>query len=133
MIEQAKKKGETLPTEERFDSNCITPGNGCGLSYLQRTMVFPFSGTVFMARLHEQLKYFVNMKVTTDDMWQGIRIYLSGHDVSLGDLHMYNLLIPSMFSGPWRRRAQDYGFHSLRAFATGLRLQHTPLFVWFGR
>jgi len=29
---QAVAKGETLPTEQRFDSNCITPGthsNGC--------------------------------------------------------------------------------------------------------
>ena len=23
---KAKEKGETLPTEKRFDSNCITPG-----------------------------------------------------------------------------------------------------------
>ncbi|XP_077990094.1 5'-3' exoribonuclease 1-like [Glandiceps talaboti] len=63
--EQEKKalqKGETLPTEKRFDSNCITPG------------------TEFMARLHEQLKYFVHKKVTDDKMWQGVRVYLSGHE-----------------------------------------------------
>lgn len=35
-----------------------------------------------MARLHEQLQYFVQMKITTDSCWQGLRIYLSGHDVS---------------------------------------------------
>ncbi|XP_070562062.1 5'-3' exoribonuclease 1-like isoform X2 [Ptychodera flava] len=63
--EQEKKalqKGETLPTEKRFDSNCITPG------------------TEFMVKLQEQLKYFVNKKITDDKMWQGIRVYLSGHE-----------------------------------------------------
>ena len=25
-IKKAKQKGETLPSEARFDSNCITPG-----------------------------------------------------------------------------------------------------------
>ena len=39
------------------------------------------SGTEFMVRLHEQLKYFVNKKITTDPGWQGINIYLSGHEV----------------------------------------------------
>ncbi|XP_002730377.1 5'-3' exoribonuclease 1-like [Saccoglossus kowalevskii] len=63
--EQEKKalsKGETLPTEKRFDSNCITPG------------------TEFMVKLNEQLKYFVNKKITEDEMWRGLRIYLSGHE-----------------------------------------------------
>uniref|UniRef100_G3TR92 5'-3' exoribonuclease n=1 Tax=Loxodonta africana TaxID=9785 RepID=G3TR92_LOXAF len=58
----AIEKGETLPTEARFDSNCITPG------------------TEFMARLHEHLKYFVNMKISTDKSWQGVTIYFSGHE-----------------------------------------------------
>ncbi|XP_006869917.1 PREDICTED: 5'-3' exoribonuclease 1 isoform X2 [Chrysochloris asiatica] len=61
-IKKAIEKGETLPTEARFDSNCITPG------------------TEFMARLHEQLKYFVNMKISTDKSWQGVTIYFSGHE-----------------------------------------------------
>ncbi|XP_061221246.1 5'-3' exoribonuclease 1 isoform X1 [Neopsephotus bourkii] len=61
-IKKALEKGETLPTEARFDSNCITPG------------------TEFMARLHEHLKYFVNMKISTDKSWQGVTIYLSGHE-----------------------------------------------------
>lgn len=34
-----------------------------------------------MTKLHEQLKYFVRMKITTDENWRGIKIYLSGHDV----------------------------------------------------
>uniref|UniRef100_A0AAR2L7K4 5'-3' exoribonuclease 1 n=1 Tax=Pygocentrus nattereri TaxID=42514 RepID=A0AAR2L7K4_PYGNA len=61
-IKKALEKGEVLPTEARFDSNCITPG------------------TEFMARLHEQLKYFVHNKLSTDRMWQGVRVYLSGHE-----------------------------------------------------
>lgn len=35
-----------------------------------------------MARLHEQLQYFIQYKITTDPTWQGIRIYYSGHNVS---------------------------------------------------
>ncbi|XP_053528818.1 5'-3' exoribonuclease 1 isoform X1 [Artibeus jamaicensis] len=61
-IKKAVEKGETLPAEARFDSNCITPG------------------TEFMARLHEHLKYFVNMKISTDKSWQGVTIYFSGHE-----------------------------------------------------
>ncbi|XP_045143411.1 5'-3' exoribonuclease 1 isoform X1 [Echinops telfairi] len=61
-IKKAIEKGETLPTEARFDSNCITPG------------------TEFMARLHEHLKYFVNLKISTDKSWQGVTIYFSGHE-----------------------------------------------------
>ncbi|XP_006162366.1 5'-3' exoribonuclease 1 isoform X3 [Tupaia chinensis] len=61
-IKKAIEKGEILPAEARFDSNCITPG------------------TEFMARLHEHLKYFVNMKISTDKSWQGVTIYFSGHE-----------------------------------------------------
>ena len=46
----------------RFDSNCITPG------------------TPFMDRLHQQLKYFVSNKVSTDGLWKGTRVILSGHE-----------------------------------------------------
>lgn len=64
MLEQkAKEKGEALPKQARFDSNCITPG------------------TEFMARLHEQLKYFVVNKVSTDKMWRSCQIILSGQEV----------------------------------------------------
>lgn len=61
---EALKKGEQLPSEARFDSNCITPG------------------TVFMARLHEQLKYFVVDKISNDPLWQKCKVILSGHEVS---------------------------------------------------
>ncbi|CAH2075536.1 unnamed protein product, partial [Iphiclides podalirius] len=62
LEEQAKEKGEILPAEKRFDSNCITPG------------------TVFMARLHEQLRYFVKQKMSTDPLWAKVKVILSGHE-----------------------------------------------------
>jgi 5'-3' exoribonuclease 1 len=63
VVRKALQKGLVLPTEPRFDSNCITPG------------------TEFMARLHEQLKYFVNQKVATDPSWQSVDVVLSGQEV----------------------------------------------------
>ena len=35
-----------------------------------------------MTRLQEQLKYFVVNKMSTDRLWHGVRVYLSGHEVS---------------------------------------------------
>jgi len=34
-----------------------------------------------MARLHEQLKYFVTYKITTDNQWRSVKVILSGHEV----------------------------------------------------
>ena len=59
---KARDRGEDLPKDARFDSNCITPG------------------TPFMCRLHEQLKYFVASKMSTDTIWHGVRVILSGHE-----------------------------------------------------
>ena len=61
--EKAISEGKEMPKEDPFDSNCITPG------------------TPFMARLSEQLKYFVAKKVSEDIDWQGCEIVLSGHEV----------------------------------------------------
>uniref|UniRef100_A0A6G1SN29 5'-3' exoribonuclease n=1 Tax=Aceria tosichella TaxID=561515 RepID=A0A6G1SN29_9ACAR len=60
--EAAMKKGDVLPTEERFDSNCITPG------------------TEFMVKLNETLKQFIKMKLSTDPEWQKVKVILSGHE-----------------------------------------------------
>ena len=34
-----------------------------------------------MARLSDQLHYFINQKITSDSSWSGIQVILSGHDV----------------------------------------------------
>ncbi|CAF0790307.1 unnamed protein product [Adineta ricciae] len=46
---------------QHFDTNSITPG------------------TQFMANLHEQLKYFIHIKLTTDPLWENVDVHLSGH------------------------------------------------------
>lgn len=61
--EKAISQGVEMPKEDPFDSNCITPG------------------TEFMAKLTQQLKYFINKKVSEDKDWQGVEIVLSGHEV----------------------------------------------------
>ncbi|KAK4227096.1 XRN 5'-3' exonuclease N-terminus-domain-containing protein [Podospora fimiseda] len=61
--DKAIAQGKELPKEEPFDSNCITPG------------------TEFMAKLSNQLKYFINKKVSEDKDWQQPEIVLSGHEV----------------------------------------------------
>lgn len=60
---KAQERGEALPKDEKFDSNCITPG------------------TEFMARLDAQLQYFVTSKISYDKMWQNCKVIYSGHQV----------------------------------------------------
>ena len=36
-----------------------------------------------MVRLQEQLKYMVIHKMSTDPLWRGVKVYLSGHEVGL--------------------------------------------------
>lgn len=60
--EKARKKGETLPSEARFDSNCITPG------------------TPFMCRLDKALRYFIQQKISTSKNLRHCTVILSGHE-----------------------------------------------------
>ena len=60
---KAIAKGEQLPKEPGFDSNCITPG------------------TEFMSKLTTQLKYFIHKKITEDADWRRCKVILSGPDV----------------------------------------------------
>lgn len=62
-LKKAIENGDELPKEDPFDSNSITPG------------------TEFMAKLTENLKYFVHKKITEDSRWANIEIVLSGHEV----------------------------------------------------
>ncbi|KAE9415544.1 hypothetical protein Angca_009970, partial [Angiostrongylus cantonensis] len=65
QIQARIRKGEAVPTEKRFDSNCITPGMFC---------------TVFMSELHKALSAWLSTKIEKDVAWRNIRVYLSGHD-----------------------------------------------------
>ena len=78
--EKAEKNGEKLPEEKAFDSNCITPGTSTHLTVMNLDIELRI-GTSFMARLSEQLKYFINKKITEDANWRGIQVVLSGHEV----------------------------------------------------
>ncbi len=79
---KAEAKGEKLPEEKAFDSNCITPG---ACHFPLALAVCPESGfgagTPFMTRLSEQLRYFINKKITEDANWRDIEVVLSGHEV----------------------------------------------------
>nr|pir hypothetical protein Y39G8C.b - Caenorhabditis elegans [Caenorhabditis elegans] len=62
QLAKALENGEIMPSEARFDSNCITPG------------------TYFMTRLHQKLDDWIKTKSATDSRWQGRKIILSGHN-----------------------------------------------------
>ncbi|OLY81362.1 5'-3' exoribonuclease 2 [Smittium mucronatum] len=64
LKQQELEKGREIVTpENEFDSNCITPG------------------TEFMERLNEQLKYFINKKISEDNGWKKVDVILSGYNV----------------------------------------------------
>jgi 5'-3' exoribonuclease 1 len=63
LKKKALARGEVLPDEAPFDSNCITPG------------------TEFMTNLSAQLRYFISKKVNEDANWRDVEVVLSGHDV----------------------------------------------------
>ena len=77
--EKAERKGEKLPKEKAFDSNCITPG--MYIPSPRPSLGLIAIGTTFMAKLSEYLKYFVNKKISEDSNWRECQVILSGHDV----------------------------------------------------
>ncbi|XP_048018576.1 5'-3' exoribonuclease 1 isoform X2 [Megalobrama amblycephala] len=110
-IKKALEKGEVLPTEARFDSNCITPG------------------TDFMARLQEQLKYFVHNKLSTDKSWQGVNVYLSGHETPGEGEHKIMEFIRSESSKPGHNLNTRHCLYGLDADLIMLGLtSHEPHF-----
>ncbi|XP_077080595.1 5'-3' exoribonuclease 1 isoform X2 [Siphateles boraxobius] len=110
-IKKALEKGEVLPTEARFDSNCITPG------------------TDFMARLQEQLKYFVHNKLSTDKSWQGVNVYLSGHETPGEGEHKIMEFIRSESSKPGHNPNTRHCLYGLDADLIMLGLtSHEPNF-----
>jgi len=56
----AVRRGEPGGDDDRFDSNCITPG------------------TAFMARLGAHLRFFIRNKMAEDPVWQQPRVIFSG-------------------------------------------------------
>ncbi|KAK6204906.1 Kem1 5 [Scheffersomyces amazonensis] len=62
-LKKAIENGEPIPKDDPFDSNAITPG------------------TEFMAKLTDNLKYFIHKKISEDSNWAKIKIILSGHEV----------------------------------------------------
>ncbi|GMM27627.1 chromatin-binding exonuclease [Martiniozyma asiatica (nom. inval.)] len=61
-LEKAIASGDPLPKDPPFDTNSITPG------------------TEFMAKVTENLKFYINQKVSTDSNWQNIEVVFSGHE-----------------------------------------------------
>ncbi|CUM55403.1 uncharacterized protein AC631_03249 [Debaryomyces fabryi] len=62
-MKNAIEKGLEIPKDDPFDSNAITPG------------------TEFMAKLTDNLKYFIHKKISEDSRWANVKIILSGHEV----------------------------------------------------
>ncbi|CAF0772578.1 unnamed protein product [Didymodactylos carnosus] len=58
-----KGNGEEKQEEERFDSNCITPG------------------TPFMFRLADCLRYYIHLRMNNDPGWKNIKVILSDANV----------------------------------------------------
>ncbi|XP_029346579.1 5'-3' exoribonuclease 1 isoform X2 [Acyrthosiphon pisum] len=122
QTKEAISRGETLPSEERFDSNCITPG------------------TPFMVRLQSELEYFVADKMSNDPLWTKVQVILSGHQVPGEGEHKIMDYIRYMKSRPGYNPHTRHCLYGLDADLIMLGLcTHEPYFsllreeVKFGR
>ncbi|KAI9614713.1 hypothetical protein H4Q26_009104 [Puccinia striiformis f. sp. tritici PST-130] len=68
------------------------------------------SSAPFMARLHEQFKYFLNKKVSEDPAWQAIHVIFS----------------------TWRRRTQNHAIYQTRQNFRYLQSSSSALYLWIG-
>lgn len=119
---EAVQRGVELPKEEPFDTNSITPG------------------TEFMARLTEQLNYFISRKMSEDARWQNCRVILSGHEVPGEGEHKIMSFIRRLRSDPAYDNNTRHCLYGLDADLIMLGLStHEPHFallreeVTFGR
>eukprot|EP00038_Savillea_parva_P026454 m.54229 g.54229 ORF g.54229 m.54229 type:complete len:1438 (+) comp7513_c0_seq2:69-4382(+) len=120
-LEAAIKKGTVIAgdidpetgkkREDRFDSNCITPG------------------TPFMARLQEHLEYFVHRKLTSDPTWKGVHVIMDGHECPGEGEHKILDYIRSLKSTPGFNPNTRHCMYGLDAdlMILGL-LSHEPYF-----
>ncbi|XP_011151267.1 5'-3' exoribonuclease 1 isoform X2 [Harpegnathos saltator] len=84
----AKIHGLVIPTEKKFDSNCITPG------------------TFFMAELTRRLNRFIVHKISIDDTWKKCKVLFSGSEVPGEGEHKIMDFIRHM------KASKDYDFNS---------------------
>jgi 5'-3' exonuclease len=65
-------------------------------------------GTPFMFKLSEQLRYFVNKKITEDANWRDVQVVLSGHEVPGEGEHKIIFAFPRLSRTTIRTSATVY-------------------------
>ncbi len=86
----------------------------------------------FMVRLHSQLMYFVTSKISTDPLWQQVRVILSGHETPGEGEHKIMEFIRYEKSKPGKSIVVSVNYFEAcySIFMVRLRSQHPPLPLW---